>query len=211
MKLFIKLQEKTMIRFLLFSAEREEATAQKMSWTRVLGWTCHWIKSFPTTTTSKDYHFNVSRKTFLLFLFPTHPIDRKSSSVSGTGCGDQDMNARSLSRSSLGSVSSDVMDSLPPSSTSSEHQSQPQFPIPSKHSLTPSSMSASVFTTHQVQFSSADHIPLAFRSMNQMRKSGLLCDVHLVAGKGGDQIKCHKVVLAATSAYFNAMFSSEYN
>ena len=128
------------------------------------------------------------------------------------------MIARSLSRSSLGSVSSDVMDSLPTSSTSStsdHHSPQSQFPVhtlKNQHSRSPSSVSTSnVATTanHSVHFSSSDHVSLAFSSMNQMRKNGLLCDVHLVAGNGADQIKCHKIVLAATSAYFHAMFSSE--
>lgn len=181
---------------------------------RVLGLTCHWIKLVSNDNHSLRLSLQVSRKNFFSFLFHTHPIDSKSSVVSGTGLDDQGMNARSLSRSSLGSVSSDVMDSLPTSSnsSSSEHQSpQSQFPIPLKHSRSPSSVSTSLSTTHQVQFSSARHVPLAFHSMNQMRKSGLLCDVHLVAGNGGDQIKCHKIVLAATSAYFNAMFSSKYN
>lgn len=145
---------------------------------------------------------------FCSFSLHPSPTNSKSSSVSGAESGHcqrehRDMNARSLSRSSLGSVASDVMDSLPTSSTSSEHQS-PQFP---KHSRSPSSMSTSMVTANPVHFSSSDHVSSAFRSMNHMRKSGLLCDVHLVAGNGGDQIKCHKIVLAATSAYFNAMFS----
>lgn len=147
----------------------------------------------------------------LLFFLHTHSLDRKSSSVSEAPDYDQSMKGRSLSRSSLGSVSSEAMDLLPTSSTSStssDHQS-PQFPGHLKHSRSPSSLSASI-TIQPVQFSSSDHVSLAFRSMNQMRKSGLLCDVHLVAGNGGDQIKCHKIVLAATSAYFNAMFSSKY-
>lgn len=132
------------------------------------------------------------------------------------------MIVRSLSRSSLGSVSSDVMDSLPTSSSSSSsstsdhHSPQSQFPALKNQQLSrsPSSVSTSNVTTisnHSIHFSSSDHVSLAFCSMNQMRKNGLLCDLHLVAGNGADQIKCHKIVLAATSAYFHAMFSSEFH
>lgn len=144
---------------------------------------------------------------FSLYIFVNHSKTSSSGPEPGNCQQEQvDMNNRSMSRSSLGSVASDVMDSLPTSSTSSENQS-PQFPIEIKHNRSSSSVSATVMTANPVHFTSSDHVSSAFRSMNQMRKIGLLCDVHLVAGNGGDQIKCHKIVLAATSAYFNAMFS----
>ena len=156
------------------------------------------------------FHCECRIKLFVSLLFLC--FNSKSSAVSGSDNFCPGINARSLSRSSLGSVSSDFMDSLPTSSTSSEHQSsQSPFPNQVKPSHTASSTPASISANPSVQFSSSEHIPLAFRSMNEMRKSGLLCDVHLVAGDGGDQIKCHKIVLAGTSAYFNAMFSSEYH
>lgn len=59
----------------------------------------------------------------------------------------------------------------------------------------------------QIHYVNADHVGAAFSSMNAMRRSGLLCDIALEVGDA--QLRAHKVVLAATSAYFNAMFTSE--
>ncbi|CAG9831494.1 unnamed protein product [Diabrotica balteata] len=50
------------------------------------------------------------------------------------------------------------------------------------------------------------HTQKAFDVMNVMRKQKLLCDVVLVAGDA--EIAAHKMVLAACSSYFYAMFSS---
>ncbi|XP_057671404.1 ring canal kelch homolog [Diorhabda carinulata] len=50
------------------------------------------------------------------------------------------------------------------------------------------------------------HTQKAFDVMNLMRKQKLLCDVVLVAGDA--EIAAHKMVLAACSPYFYAMFSS---
>ena len=52
-----------------------------------------------------------------------------------------------------------------------------------------------------------DHTSEAFRAMNGMRERHELCDVIL---KIGDWLSpAHKLVLAATSPYFHAMFTSE--
>lgn len=52
-----------------------------------------------------------------------------------------------------------------------------------------------------------DHWNEAFRSMDVMRQNTELCDVVLMV----DDVKiaAHKVVLAATSSYFHAMFTSK--
>lgn len=46
----------------------------------------------------------------------------------------------------------------------------------------------------------------AFRKMNAFRKEGQLCDVVIKAE--GREFLAHRVVLAASSDYFDAMFSS---
>ncbi|NEU35286.1 BTB/POZ domain-containing protein, partial [bacterium LRH843] len=45
-----------------------------------------------------------------------------------------------------------------------------------------------------------------FDVMNNMRKQNLLCDVRLVAESV--EVQAHKMVLAACSPYFHAMFTS---
>ena len=59
-----------------------------------------------------------------------------------------------------------------------------------------------------MKFDDASHPGLAFiTAMNDMRKTGQLCDVTLEVA--GTEWPAHKVVLAASSAYFKAMFNSK--
>ncbi|XP_029427173.1 kelch-like protein 2 isoform X3 [Rhinatrema bivittatum] len=51
------------------------------------------------------------------------------------------------------------------------------------------------------------HAKKAFRVMNELRSRSLLCDVTIVAEDV--EIEAHKVVLAACSPYFHAMFTGE--
>ena len=60
----------------------------------------------------------------------------------------------------------------------------------------------------QMKYGDACHPLVAFEKMNEMRKSGQLCDIILHVSN--TDLAAHKVVLAATSAYFSAMFNSEY-
>lgn len=52
----------------------------------------------------------------------------------------------------------------------------------------------------------AFHCSLVLNSLCQIYKEGNLCDISLVVGE--NEIKCHKVVLAANSPYFYTMFTS---
>ena len=49
---------------------------------------------------------------------------------------------------------------------------------------------------------STEHL---LRSLDELRNQALLCDVHLVAE--GATFPAHRVVLAAASPYFQAMFT----
>ena len=49
---------------------------------------------------------------------------------------------------------------------------------------------------------SADHV---LRGLDELRNQALLCDVHLVAESA--KFPVHRVVLAAASPYFQAMFT----
>lgn len=60
----------------------------------------------------------------------------------------------------------------------------------------------------QLNYEDNSHIFTVFAAMNEMRKIGQLCDITLEAA--GVKILAHKVVLAANSAYFNAMFNSKF-
>ena len=53
-----------------------------------------------------------------------------------------------------------------------------------------------------------EHPKNAFEYMDQMRKRGDLCDVTLVADTA--EIKAHRVVLSASSQYFESMFIGEF-
>ena len=82
----------------------------------------------------------------------------------------------------------------------------------------------------QVHYINSDHLGSAFAAMNLMRQSNQLCDISLEVLDNSTpaieptgpaspvsptapvrQVRAHKVVLAAASAYFNAMFNSEYD
>ena len=79
---------------------------------------------------------------------------------------------------------------------------------PDNSNTSTSSHGPSPTAYHSINFKNSEHVTSAFATMNNMRRSGQLCDIILqVADR---QINCHKVVLAATSAYFNAMFNSKY-
>ena len=58
-----------------------------------------------------------------------------------------------------------------------------------------------------MKFDDASHPELVFTAMNDLRKTGQLCDVTLEVA--GTEWPAHKVVLAASSAYFKAMFNSK--
>lgn len=58
-----------------------------------------------------------------------------------------------------------------------------------------------------MKYDDSSHSSTAFSAMNEMRKNGKLCDITLDVS--GTEIPAHKVVLAASSAYFNAMFTNE--
>ncbi|KAL1478563.1 hypothetical protein MTO96_034991 [Rhipicephalus appendiculatus] len=51
------------------------------------------------------------------------------------------------------------------------------------------------------------HLREAFQAMHCMQLKGQLCDVRLVAG--GQSLLAHRLVLAASSPYFHAMFNSD--
>lgn len=84
----------------------------------------------------------------------------------------------------------------------------------------------------QIHYINSDHLGSAFAAMNLMRQSNQLCDISLEVLDNSTPppgpppaspaspvspsvpvrlVRAHKVVLAAASAYFNAMFNSELN
>lgn len=58
-----------------------------------------------------------------------------------------------------------------------------------------------------IMFTSNDHLARTFKKMNDFRKSSQLCDIVLVVGD--KRIKAHRLVLAAFSDYFSAMFTGD--
>lgn len=56
-------------------------------------------------------------------------------------------------------------------------------------------------------FCSLSHSSTLLRELHRMRESGALCDVMLQIGEC--RLHAHKLVLAAVSPYFAAMFSSD--
>ena len=63
-----------------------------------------------------------------------------------------------------------------------------------------------------MQDSVSDHIYLKsfFETMNQMRKSEVLCDVVLMTEKGNTKFYAHRSVLAASSSYFYNLYTGTY-
>lgn len=57
------------------------------------------------------------------------------------------------------------------------------------------------------RFVSTDHCPAMMSAMKAFYNRGDLCDVTLCAG--GEELKAHRLVLAASCPYFDAMFTSE--
>ena len=51
-----------------------------------------------------------------------------------------------------------------------------------------------------------NHSKTLTTNLFNLRESGSLCDITLVSG--GERIKCHRIILAANSKYFHAMFTS---
>lgn len=60
----------------------------------------------------------------------------------------------------------------------------------------------------QAQHQNPGHCIASFSTINRMRMNTMLTDVQLSVG--GEIINAHKVILAASSPYFYAMFQSEY-
>ena len=56
-------------------------------------------------------------------------------------------------------------------------------------------------------FSRPDILCKSFSGLNELRKAGFFCDVTLVAGES--ELQAHRVVLASSSPYFNAMFTTK--
>ena len=59
----------------------------------------------------------------------------------------------------------------------------------------------------QLHHKTRDHSAAGFSAMNRMRINSQLCDVKLRSGM--TIVSAHKVVLAAVSPYFHAMFNGE--
>ncbi|XP_022667994.1 kelch-like protein 17 isoform X2 [Varroa jacobsoni] len=79
-------------------------------------------------------------------------------------------------------------------------------------SMSPSESAISDFkTSNLTQQLDSDHLAVCFKAMNAMRYSGQLCDVVLKTDSpfGTQQLPAHRLVLAASSAYFFAMFNGE--
>ena len=55
------------------------------------------------------------------------------------------------------------------------------------------------------------HLQHLLDNLDSQRKEGLLCDVVLSTGPGGEEFSAHRCLLAATSTYFRTMFAEEHN
>ncbi|KAL4239391.1 hypothetical protein ACF0H5_000208 [Mactra antiquata] len=68
-------------------------------------------------------------------------------------------------------------------------------------SMTPSNSMAD----EEFKFTETTHATRVLTGLNHLRVSDLFCDITLAAG--GQEFKCHKIVLASFSPYFHAMFT----
>ena len=75
---------------------------------------------------------------------------------------------------------------------------------PEGHCYRPKPISPHSPLDGSMHFSILKHPKEAFKVFNHLRQDGKLCDITLVAG--GEKFRAHKVVLAAASPYFKAMF-----
>jgi hypothetical protein len=76
---------------------------------------------------------------------------------------------------------------------------------------TPSDLSPPASTDDflpQAHHQNPGHCIASFNLINRMRTNSQLCDVKLEVG--GEIINAHKVILAASSPYFYAMFNGNY-
>lgn len=60
----------------------------------------------------------------------------------------------------------------------------------------------------QAHHQNPGHCIASFSTINRMRVNAQLCDIKLAVG--GEIINAHKVILAASSPYFYAMFNGNY-
>jgi len=74
--------------------------------------------------------------------------------------------------------------------------------------LTPPALSNDEDCLPQAHHQNPGHCIASFSSINRMRCNSQLCDVTLSVS--GELIRAHKVILAAASPYFYAMFNGNY-
>lgn len=100
----------------------------------------------------------------------------------------------------------------PPSSTtnsgSSSATSSLQDFVPSHHHKPKQPVTFATPPPREMEHIEREHPRNTFEYMEQMRKRGDLCDVTFVVDS--TEIKAHKVVLAASSQYFESMFIGEF-
>ena len=93
-------------------------------------------------------------------------------------------------------------------SGSSAAVSGPQDTAPSAHCKPQQPVTYATPPPREMDHVEREHPKNAFEYMDQMRKRGDLCDVTFVVDTA--EIKAHKVVLSASSQYFESMFIGEF-
>ena len=73
-----------------------------------------------------------------------------------------------------------------------------------------SGLHATASTTSSLPFTNADHAGKTMAAIADMRRQSIALDLTLVFADGG-QLRCHRVVLAAASAFFHSSFSKSTN